>query len=163
MLEYFKSISNSERISMLVGVVLVTIFLLYQLVFSPLHNSINKKQQILNDKTQTLHWMQQASVEYLQLQKNKPRQQASRSKNSLLTIIDQTTVKLDVRSFIRRIDPEGENQVQIWLERINFDDLIHLLNILKRNHNISVENLSVNRQSDYALVNARVTVKGGGQ
>jgi len=163
MLEYFKSITNSERISMLVGVVLVTIFLLYQLVFSPLHNSINKKQQMLNNKTQTLHWMQQASVEYLQLKKNKPRQRASRSKDSLLTIIDQTTVKLNVRSFIRRIDPEGKNQVQIWLERINFDDLIHLLNILKRNHNISVENLSVNRQSDYALVNARVTVKGGGQ
>jgi len=163
MLEYFKSINNSERISILAGVVLLTIFLVYQLVFSPLHSSIDKKQNLLNNKIQTLHWMQQASIEYLHMQNNKPRKNASYSKDSLLTIIDQTTVKLDVRSFIRRIEPEGENQVQIWLELINFDDLIHLLNILKRNHNISVENLSVNRQSEQALVNARITVKGGNQ
>ena len=163
MLEYLKSIKSSERVSLLAGIVLVVIFLLYQLVFSPMQNSIDKKQQILNNKIQTLHWMQQASVEYKQLQKNKPKQKASFSNDSLLTIIDQTTVKLNVRSFIRRIDPEGKNQVQIWLERINFDDLIHLLNILQRNHNISIENLSVNRQTDQALVNARVTVRGAGQ
>ncbi|MGD8483273.1 MAG: type II secretion system protein GspM, partial [Thioalkalispiraceae bacterium] len=80
--------------------------------------------------------------------------------DSLLTIIDQTTVKLDVRSFIRRIDPEGKDRVQIWLERINFDDLVHLLNILKRNHNINVESLSINRQSEQGQVDARITVKG---
>jgi len=163
MFEYFKNISQSERMTLLVGGVFVAIFLCYQIIFSPLNNAIDKKQKMLSDKTQTLHWLKQASIEYSQLNKNKPRRKASYSKESLLTIIDQTTVKLDVRSFIRRIDPEGENQVQIWFEQINFDDLIHLLNILQRNNNISVVNLSVNRKTDLALVDARITVKGGAQ
>lgn len=161
MFDYFKSLTRSEQNSVVIAVVLLGVFLLYQLFFSPLQNSVAKKEKLLNNKTQTLHWMQQASTEYLQLQKNKPRTKQTSSNDSLLTIIDQTTVKLDVRSFIRRIDPEGKNQVQIWLERINFDDLIHLLNILQRNHNINVQNISVNRQTDQALVNARVTVRGG--
>lgn len=161
MFEYFKTINNNERITLLIGGVFVTVFLCYLIIFSPLQNAIEKKQQSLKNKIQTLHWLHQASTEYSQLRKNKPRRSATYSKDSLLTIIDQTTVKLDVRSFIRRIDPEGKNQVQIWFERINFDDLIHLLNILQRNNNIRVENLSINRQSDLALVDARITVKGG--
>jgi len=163
MFEYLKNINRSERLTLLVGGIFIAIFLCYQVIFSPMNNTIDKKQQILNEKIQTLHWLQQASIDYSQLIKNKPRRNANYSKDSLLTIIDQTTVKLDVRSFIRRIDPEGENQVQIWFERINFDDLIHLLNILQRNNNISVINLSINRQTDLALVDARITVKGGAQ
>lgn len=163
MLDYLKSINRSERTALIIGAVFVSCFLIYLIIFAPLHNSINNKQNILEDKIQTLNWMQQASREYLQLRKTKPQQSTKYSNESLLTIIDRTTEKLRVRSFIRRIDPEGENRVQIWLERINFDDLIQLLNILQRNHNIGVENISVNRQSDQALVDARVTVIGKSQ
>lgn len=163
MLEYLKSLNNSERMALLLGSIFVAILLSYQLVFAPLQNNIEKKQHLLNDKTQTLRWLKQNSVEYARLSKKKPARSTSFSNESLLTIIDLTTVKLDVRSFIRRIDPEGKNQVQIWFERINFDDLIHLLNILQRNNNISVVSLSINRQSDLALVDARITVKGGQQ
>ena len=160
MFDYFKTLTQSERTALIIASIFVIIFLIYQLVFSPLQNAIDKKQQLLNNKTQTLHWLQVNSVEYLRLNKNKPRQTKTHSGESLLTIIDQTTVKLDVRSFIRRIDPEGKNQVQIWFERINFDDLIHLLNILQRNNNIRVVSLAVNRQTELALVDARITVKG---
>ena len=163
MFDYFKTLTQSERTALIIASIFVIIFLIYQLVFSPLQNAIDKKQQLLNNKTQTLYWLQLNSVEYLRLNKNKPRQSIAHSGDSLLTIIDQTTVKLDVRSFIRRIDPEGKNQVQIWFERINFDDLIHLLNILQRNNNIRVVSLSVNRQNELALVDARITVKGGQQ
>ena len=161
MLDYLKTLKSSERATLIIGAIFLVVFLSYQLIFSPLQNSIEKKQQLLKNKTETLHWLQKNSLAYVKLIKSKPLRGKSYSDESLLTIIDQTTVKLDVRSFIRRIDPEGKNQVQIWFERINFDDLIHLLNILQRNNNISVVSLSINRQSELALVDARITVKGG--
>ncbi|MGD9388894.1 MAG: type II secretion system protein M [Thioalkalispiraceae bacterium] len=155
-----KTIDKTERFALLVGALFIVAFLVYQVIFYPLHKSVSNKHQLLNEKIQTLQWMYQATTEYAQLKKNKPQTSTSYSNDSLLTIIDQTTVKLDVRSFIRRIDPEGKDRVQIWLERINFDDLVHLLNILKRNHNINVESLSINRQSEQGQVDARITVKG---
>jgi type II secretory pathway component PulM len=163
MFDYIKSLGTQEKLYLSLGAIFVLVIILYQAIWKPIHASVERKKQLVTSKAELLNWMQQATNDLKALQRQSPQPRTDYSTGALLSIIDKTTEKLHVRSFIRRIDPGGDNQVQIWLEGIHFDDLIQLLNILKRNHGIMTDSLALTRKSDQGLVDVRLTAKGVNQ
>ncbi len=62
---------------------------------------------------------------------------------------------------MKRIEPEGQNSVRVWLEQAAFDDVIQWLQNLKRDYGIHTADIVIERQAAAGRVNARLTLEGG--
>ncbi len=77
---------------------------------------------------------------------------------SLLAIVDKSAKQMGVRPSIKRIEPKGENRVQLYVENIAFDYLIVLLGELERRNNIEVTDALFNRSDQVGNISGRVTL-----
>jgi general secretion pathway protein M len=82
----------------------------------------------------------------------------SSDNRSLLAVVDTGAKQMGIRSSITRIEPKGEDTVQIWLEDIAFDYLIVLLGELERRNNIQITDASFNRLEQVGKVSGKVTL-----
>ncbi len=62
---------------------------------------------------------------------------------------------------MKRLEPQGNNKVQIWFENTGFDSLISWLGKLASQHQIHINSINIDRQDTPGTVNARlVLIKG---
>lgn len=77
---------------------------------------------------------------------------------SLLSLTDQTARAAGLAGALSRIEPITDGQVSVWLNGANFDEVMSWLSDLSIERGVQVDQLSVNRASDPALVDVRLTL-----
>jgi len=82
---------------------------------------------------------------------------AMEGEDQTLLILASTTAKEKKISF-KRIQPDGEGFLQIWLEEANFNALLLWLSDIERKNGIHVAQISVERTKRDGFVNARITL-----
>ncbi len=160
MKDWWESLQARERYMVLVAGVLVTITILYFAVWTPIVSSRDSKQARVDAKRDTVVWMLTKKQEVEHLKRINPNLfKTSSDSRSLLAIVDTGAKQMGIRSTIKRIEPKGDDSVQLHLEDIAFDYLIVLLGELERRNNIGVADASFNRSEQIGKVTGKVTLK----
>lgn len=159
MKEWWDSLQAKERLMAAIGAIFVAIAILYLMVWSPIADSRDNKKIRIENKRETLTWMNQKRQEVEHLKRINPNlfNQATDNR-SLLAIVDTGAKQMGIRSSITRIDPDGENKAQIWLEDMSFDYLIVLLGELERRNHVQVADASLSKSEQIGKVSGKVTL-----
>lgn len=159
MKEWWDSLQAKERLMAAIGAIFVAIAILYLMVWSPIADSRDNKKMRVENKRETLTWMSQKRQEVEHLKRINPNlfNQATDNR-SLLAIVDTGAKQMGIRSSITRIDPDGDNKAQIWLEDMSFDYLIVLLGELERRNHVQVADASLSKSEQIGKVSGKVTL-----
>ncbi|MDV7394153.1 type II secretion system protein GspM, partial [Arthrospira platensis SPKY1] len=132
--------------------------LVYVLFWEPFQANSRRLQRSVAELRADLAWMQQAARDIKRLDGAGEARPADDGR-SLLTLVDQTARTAGLSDTLKRVAPQGTDQLSAQLDLVEFDRLIGWLGDLERNHSIGIVNLSVDRTSAAGRVNARVIVR----
>ncbi len=159
MKDWWETLQARERYMILVAAVLVALSIVYLAIWSPIASSRDEKQKRVEVKRDTVTWMAIKKQEVEHLKRINPNLfNKVNDGRSLLAVVDTGAKQMGIRPAITRIEPKGENNVQIWVEDIAFDYLIVLLGELERRNTIEVADASLNRSDQVGKVTGKVTL-----
>jgi len=150
----FSSLSFRERVLVGLGGLVAGLLLFYTLFWEPTQLRLNNlREQQLPQSEQTLAWVRQA----LASAENRPAGKAEKIiSGPLLTVIEQTAEKAQVRAAIQRMQPNQNQEVKIWMDEVLFDRWLQWVGLLQQ-QNVSIDRASV-ALSTQGKVNVRMTV-----
>lgn len=143
------------------GSALALALLLYALLWHPFYKRLNELRQTVVEQRAALHWMRQAAVEVKRLSAltDTASQAAQRGGQSLLTLVDQTARTAGLSSALTRVEPQGDAQLRISLEKANFDTLVRWLGALEQEYGVAIVNVVVERQGGSGQVDVRLILQ----
>ena len=154
---WWEALQLRERYMVLIAAILITMSILYLAIWSPIVTNRDSKLKRVEAKRDTIVWMSQKKQEVEHLKRINPNMfNSATDKRSLLAIVDTSAKQMGVRPAITRIEPKGEDSVQLYVENIAFDYLIVLLGELERRNNIEVADASFNRSDQVGKISGRV-------
>lgn len=127
----------------------VIVFIFYSLVWTPLHENIEKGEQKLQRQQALLTFVIQETAKYAAADKNNSNQASS---GSLSSIINRSANKNDIT--IARVQPQN-NDVQVWIDNVAFEKLLKWLAHLSNNENIHVKAIDLSKSDDEGQVRVK--------
>jgi general secretion pathway protein M len=161
MKEWWQSKTPQEHMAMIIGAVAILLLLVYLLMWRPFVQSLDKKALRVESQQVTLKWMQD-NLDLVKSLRSQQRGKGASSNEALLTLVDRTAKKIQLRQQIQRIKPQGDNAVQLWIEQAPFDTIIKWLGQLTHTHAIEIDSLTIDKQDKPGLVNARLVLQREG-
>ncbi|MCU7881153.1 MAG: type II secretion system protein M [Candidatus Thiodiazotropha sp. (ex Lucinoma aequizonata)] len=160
MKQWWQSKTPQEHLTLILTTTAVLILLLYLIIWRPLSLALEKKELLVKSQLTTLNWMQ-SNLELVKSLRSQQKTSPSNTNEALLTLIDRTATKIQLRQQIQRIKPQGDKAVQLWVEQAPFDIVINWLGQLTQQHGIEIESLNIDRQEKTGLINARLVLQRG--
>lgn len=155
--QYWAQLSPRERRFLLAGALATLLLSAYALVWMPFTERLAQLEESVHTQRNTLVWMRQASAEVRVLRGMRP---IAGSPQSLLTLSDESAKAHRLSAAIKRVQPDGQHTVRVWLEDALFDDLLRWLDTLAVQHGIRITGFSVERvAATPGRVNARITLE----
>ncbi|MBT3045641.1 MAG: type II secretion system protein M [Candidatus Thiodiazotropha sp.] len=161
MKEWWQSKTPQEHMAMIIGAVAVLLLLVYLLMWRPFTQALEKKALLVESQQITLNWMQD-NLDLVRSLRSQQRGKGAGSNEALLTLVDRTAKRIQLRQQIQRIKPQGDNAVQLWIEEAPFDTIMKWLGQLTLTHAIEIDSLTIDRQEKQGLVNARLVLQREG-
>jgi general secretion pathway protein M len=161
MKQWWLSKTPQEHLAMIIGGAAVSLLLLYLIVWRPFQQSVEQKALLVKSQESTLQWMKD-NAGLVKNMRGKPNSKGKASNEALLTLVDRTAKSIQLRQQIKRIKPQGDDGVQLWVEQAPFDTLIRWLGQMSQEYALNIESLNIDRQDAPGLVNARVVLQRGG-
>ncbi|MCG7894432.1 MAG: type II secretion system protein M [Candidatus Thiodiazotropha taylori] len=161
MKQWWLSKTSQEHLAMIVGGTAVLLLLIYLIVWRPFQQSLEQKALLVKSQESTLQWMKDNADLVKNMRSNQPGKGAA-SNEALLTLVDRTAKRVQLRQQIKRIKPQGDDSVQLWVEQASFDTLIRWLGQMTQEYALNIESLNIDRQDAPGLINARVVLQRGG-
>ncbi|MCG7982584.1 MAG: type II secretion system protein M [Candidatus Thiodiazotropha lotti] len=161
MKQWWLSKSPQEHLAMIIGGTAVLLLLIYLIVWRPFQQSLEQKALLVKSQESTLQWMKDNADLVRNMRNNQPGKGAA-SNEALLTLVDRTAKRVQLRQQIKRIKPQGDDAVQLWVEQASFDALIRWLGQMTQEHALNIESLNIDREDAPGLINARVVLQRGG-
>ena len=152
---WWNSLSLRERSLIGGGMALTLTLLLYAQVWRPFSTHHHRLQRSVAEQRADLAWMRQAAQAVQRLSGASDRT-SSADGRSLLTRVDQTARAAGFGPALKRIAPQGGDQLSVQLDAVEFDQLIPWLGALERNQRIVIINLSADRVAAAGRANVRL-------
>ncbi len=147
-----------ERRLVIGGGIFLLVFLLYQIVWAPFANGVADMQAKVDKQQQDLIWMQQSAQEVRSLKGGASGRKSVRT-GSLLGLIEKTARQRGLGSSIRKVQPEGQKGVRMWLDKVSFDDTMIWLDELQTKQGVMVSSFSAEHVKQPGRVNIRMLVE----
>jgi general secretion pathway protein M len=154
--DWWQGLETREQRLVLFGGIAAIILIFYSQVWSPFVNARDIKMQQVDNNQALLAWMKTKSAEVKQLKLSNPDALRSDNNRSLLAIVDSLGNQLGLRNSIKQIEPNGQDNVTIWMDEIEFDALITMLGQLDKRNGVMVNEASVNKLDQPGYVQARI-------
>lgn len=156
--EWLASLEPRERRLVISGAVLLIVMILYVAIWEPLTSSVEDLRATSRDQQTTLAWMKTASTEIRQLLGSQGRAKAA-SGQSLLTLVDSTAKSSGLGTAVKRVQPDGDRKVRVWMEGASFDEVIRWLVQLESRHGIGIESSVFELKENAGRVDARLVLE----
>ena len=154
---WFDSLETRERMMVAAGSALLVLFLLYVLVWSPVHSGYDALRNSVEEQRTTAVWMQESAQTLATLKRSGVRDPLGGK--SLLSVADSTARAHGLGPALKRVEPEGSDSVRVWLDGASFDVLVKWLGALSTLHGVGAESATVERSAATGRVNARLTLQ----
>lgn len=136
----------------LLGVFFLLLLLVFAIVL-PLHHFNADSIAAYRTQQETLAWMQSNRGAI-----NKTSAVARNPGDSVLTVANQSARALGLT--FKRYEPNGERGVNLWLEQVPFDQVVHWLEVLERDFGVTAVDFSASRRNEAGLVDVRLNLQG---
>ena len=153
---YFTSLNPREQKIVLAAGIFILLFLPYQFIYAPFQNSLKKMESTTKDARQNIIWMKSKALEVRKLKSSGNVRGVS--KQSLLSLIETTTKQSNLNKSLREVKPAGSSNVKVKLEEVSFDKLMQWLDSLVESHGLSIQDITIEKQSGKGIVNARINM-----
>jgi general secretion pathway protein M len=155
----YNDLEGRERKILLLGLILVTIFIIHNFIYNPMHQSINKLRESNANKQELLVWMNQ-SVASIKASSSAQSTSNKRRGRSLNVIINTSASSAKIN--ISRSQPRDNNQYQIWIDQVVFNELLNWLNILQTDYGIYVSTINLGTTDNKGQVRVNLTFQDSG-
>lgn len=162
LLQRLQELSLRERL-LSAGTVLVIVFYsFYLLIYVPIANEEILFDQKIAGQKLAYQYLKQISTEVGELKKNQVEVVKNQEGQSLINVIDSTSIQLQIKPTSKRIVPDDANKVTLWLENTTFDQFIDWLIELESKYGTTVTQLKITSdQLKTGRVNIRVQLSNG--
>jgi general secretion pathway protein M len=155
---WYDSLEARERLMVAAGSALLVLFLLYVLVWSPIHSGYDALRNNVEEQRATAAWMQESAQALASLKRNSGKAAQGLGGKSLLSVADSTARAGGLGPALKRVEPEGSDSVRVWLDGAPFDVLVKWLGTLST-LGVSTESATLERGEATGRVNARLTLQ----
>ncbi|REL28459.1 type II secretion system protein M [Thalassotalea euphylliae] len=150
MKQWWQQLQTREQRLVLAMAAVVLVFILFQGVWQPIHQGVDKAEQKLT-RTQELY-------QFVQTNTAKVNGLAGTNRSispggSLSSLVNRVAGQYQIS--IARIQPQGDNGVQVWIDEIPFEQLLRLLNTLTEQHGLMVSNIDITTGNSPGTVKIR--------
>ncbi|MEN8131500.1 MAG: type II secretion system protein M [Pseudomonadota bacterium] len=159
MKSWWLSLQPRERLTLASAAVFIVLALMYLLAVEPFVKQRANMTQRIQAKQQELIWMQQASQQVKQLRAPSPGTKRVSGNRSLLSVVDSSARRQNIRKPIQRIEPEGNNGVRLWIQNANFDILVRWLGSLNTEYGVEVVRATISRTDKPGRVDSRLSLQ----
>lgn len=145
--EWFAGLEPREQRLVSIGGVVALIFLFVVGVWQPLNHKLELTKTALRNQQSTNIWVKES----IQRIKNSG-QSTSRQGGSLTQVINQTSRRFNID--IARLQPK-DNAILVWIDLINFNDLLRWIDHLEQNNQVTVTAFDVAEAEEAGFVKVR--------
>lgn len=151
-------LSLRERILLIGGIAALVISGLYAFVYLPLIEEQQGLKTAIEAQQQLKNYLQGIGTEVEALQTHTPEATSIEdTAQSLISIVDAGSEQAGIKPAVKRLIPEGQDKVTLWLERCDSDKLLAWLAVLDKEYAITVQQISISREAGAAgLVSGKV-------
>ena len=147
--KYWMGLQPRERLILAVGACLVTLILLYALLFQPWHKALNHMESALPGLRSNLTWMRQQSEALKKLGGAVSTAAFKDSDQSLLSVVEQTARKAKLKKAIQQMTPASAGtEVRVVLEDANFNQWLRWIDELYKQYGVDIKQVSAERDED---------------
>jgi general secretion pathway protein M len=155
MKNWWLSLALREKQTISIGMLLVLIFLIYEIIFAPLSNAVNElRHKIRSDQT-LLTWMQASNERIVSLEKNHQSQSHSVT-TSLLSVVQNGINDSAIAQNVAQLQQSDNDSVQLQLQKVNFDTFIQWLTQLCQQHQLLITQMSITPLDTTGTVNTEL-------
>lgn len=153
-----------ERRLLAGGGLILALVLLYVLVWEPWQQQLEQLRTDVATLQADLAWMQQAAAELGRLQANTPTTSTTGSSGmALATRVKQSARSAGLETVLRRLEPQADGSLRLWLDQVSFASLLPWLVGLRNDAGIRINEAQLERPGAARgdRINARLTLRGG--
>lgn len=147
--KYWTGLQPRERTILMLGGLVVSVILLYALLFQPWHRALSHMDVALPQLRTDLVWMQQQSQA---LKTGSVKQSAAKLKGqgqSLLSVVQQTAKQAKVNKAIQQMTPaENSTEVRVVLDAVNFNQWLRWIDNLYKSYGVDIKQVTAERDED---------------
>ena len=157
MKDWFAQLSQRDQMSLMVLAVVLALYLLYMLVWSPLDN---RRDDLALQNTAIAESRVRVDAmvsEVLQLRQSGAKPGAKRN---LTSVINASTSRLQLP--VIRLQPNSRGEIQVRVENANFDDVLKWLYEMEYKEGLLVREVSLVQTGSVGRVNVTVRIAEAG-
>jgi general secretion pathway protein M len=158
MKQWLEGLEPRERLLYAAAAIVAGLFLVFVLIWKPIHSGYELLGNNVTEQRETLVWMQQSAHKVSQLRGGGGPAKGLGGR-SLLAVTDSTARAGGLGPALKRVEPEGSSGVRVWLDGASFDELIKWLGTLSTSHGIDADSVTMERNDAAGRVNARLTLQ----
>ena len=148
MKSWWQQLNTREQRLVSVMSVLISIFILYGLIWQPLTENIEKTTLKLERQQALLTWVTENTQRYQKAKRNA----GANSGASLSSIVNRTSSANNIT--ITRMQPQGDD-LQVWIDEISFNQLLTWLEQLAISDGLQVKNIDLSSADQQGMVRVR--------
>ncbi|MFI3155815.1 MAG: type II secretion system protein GspM [Methylococcaceae bacterium] len=140
-------LSLRERVLLIGGISVLFISGFYAFTYMPIIDEQQRLKTAIEAQRQLQNYLQGISAEAAASQMNTPEvTESADTAQSLIGIIDSGSEQSGLKPAVKRLIPEGPDQVTLWLEQCDADKLFAWLAVLDKEHAVTVQQITVSRE-----------------
>lgn len=155
----YNHLEGQEKKLLIFAGIFLTIFLFYFAVYQPMASSISSLQKSNSENQKLLIWMSQSAAS-IKGSTGGSKRAKSRGGRSLNQLINSTASRAKIS--ISRSQPRDNNQYQIWLDQVVFNELLLWLDQLQKDYGIFVSNINLGTSDKSGFVRVNLTFQDSG-
>lgn len=147
MISRFNNLNEREQWMVILCGLFLFFYIYYALLYVPLTQKLEQKKLQLQDKAQTLSWMNAVKAHY-----HRPKTRESVDGSQLLTLLTTNLKQGDMQKFHYQLQQTSAGDIQLSFESVPFNQFILWFNQLNRRYIIILKQLQVERTATPGLV-----------
>jgi len=154
---WFYGLPARDQLSLKCLSVAMLAFLLYIVIWVPVQDSLKAAKLEVRQNYNDLVWMMENESKARSLAKTSDtRPTAKISGQSLLSTISTSAQNFGIE--LQRFEPRGDNKVNIWLDKVSFNQLMLWLSDLNVKFGVSAEQVNIDKSDRPGEVTARLSL-----
>lgn len=145
---WWQQLNIREQRLVIVMSALVSVFILYSLIWQPMNEKIAASKLKLERQQSLLAWVQESTQRYQQAKSNG----GGSSGESLSSIVNRTSRTDEIS--ITRMQPQGDD-LQVWIDEISFNQLLSWLEKLATQDGLQVKSIDLSKADQQGVVRVR--------
>lgn len=156
--EWLATLAPRERLMVGIAAAFSVFTALYLGIWEQLAGAHQQRAENLAQARAQATRLEAVGAESLQLRRAGNAGVAVNRNLSLLSAVDQASKSGTLGKPPARLQPEGDAEVKVWLEDVNFDGVVRWIAELETRYGVSVKTVDIERESAPGLVNARLSL-----